>query len=182
MGDACRRAPYQRTRLRLRWRASRSGGLRPMTQWPARCARNQGCQLSTNRCGPTSSGTRSPAPPALLRRRSRFPWRLECPAVTRACSNHIDPFDGAKSVHSARHATQRDACVSGKLRNDDDGPIWPTIVQEARLRHDRPVFHARRAALCFTCGRVRPRREACLASRREKPVKWVNMIGTCSRP
>jgi hypothetical protein len=126
LGDTCRRAPYQRTRLRLRWRASRSGGLRPMTQWPARCAGNQGCQLSTNRCGPTSSGTRSPAPPALLRRRSRFPWRLECPAVTRACSNHIDPFDGAKSVHSARHATQRDACVSGKLRNDDDGLIWPT--------------------------------------------------------
>jgi hypothetical protein len=33
----------------------------------------------------------------------------------------------------ARHATQRDACVSGKLRNDDDGLIWPTIVPEARL-------------------------------------------------
>ncbi|MEE8098605.1 MAG: hypothetical protein V3T13_01570, partial [Hyphomicrobium sp.] len=35
---------------------------------------------------------------------------------------------------SARHATQRDACVSGKLRNDDDGLIWPTIVPEARLQ------------------------------------------------
>jgi hypothetical protein len=54
-------------------------------------------------------------------------------ANARVCSDHIDPFDGAKSVHSARHATQRDACVSGKLRNDDDGLIWPTIVPEARL-------------------------------------------------
>jgi len=66
------------------------------------------------------------------------------------------------------------------FRNDDDGLIWPTIVPEARLRHDRPMIYTRRAALCFTCGRVRPLREACLASRREKPVKWVNMIGTCS--
>ena len=35
-------------------------------------------------------------------------------------------FDGARSVHSARRVAQRDACASGKRRNDADGPIWPT--------------------------------------------------------
>ena len=36
----------------------------------------------------------------------------------------LNRFDGARSVHSVRRVAQRDACASGKRRNDADGPIF----------------------------------------------------------
>jgi len=38
----------------------------------------------------------------------------------------LDPFDGDKSVHSARRNAKRDAAVSGKRWNDAEGRIWPS--------------------------------------------------------
>jgi hypothetical protein len=58
------------------------------------------------------------------------------------------------------------------MRNDDDGLMWSTegwfFTPAGRRYASLVVGH-------------RPLREACLASRREKPVKWVTMIGPCSR-
>jgi len=65
--------------------------------------------------------------------------------------------------------------------------IWliGQVLQQRRwvdLSYRRPIFQAHWTTLCFACGQVRPRRKACLASRREKQVKWFNMTVKGSRP
>jgi|GEM_PF-1284002 len=76
----------------------------------------------------------------------------------------IDPFDGDKSVHSGRRGAQRDTpyrASAATHRMDGFGP--------PKAGFSRPLD-----CVMLHLWSVRPRREACLASKREKSVKRVN--------
>ncbi|GBE42092.1 hypothetical protein BMS3Bbin10_00149 [bacterium BMS3Bbin10] len=71
----------------------------------------------------------------------------------RATSGHTEPFDGVQSAHSARRGAQRNLVGWASDATPRMGGFGPPPVPEARLRHDRPVFRARRTALRSACGR-----------------------------
>ncbi len=76
----------------------------------------------------------------------------------------MDPFDGVKSGHSGRRGAQRDAVHRASAATHQMDEFGPPKAGFSRLL-DVVMLHLRSA---------RPRREACLASKREKPVKWVH--------
>ena len=76
----------------------------------------------------------------------------------------IDSFDGIKSVRSGRRGAQRDAvhlASAGTHQMDGFGP--------PRANFSRPLD-----CVMLHLWSTRPPGEACLASKREKLVKWVN--------
>jgi hypothetical protein len=77
-----------------------------------------------------------------------------------------------ESNPSTQQGGQRRAIlVSGKLFNDDDGLIWPTGGRFAALWD----------VVMLALWSAGPRRQACLARKRGKPVKWPRIGRNCSR-
>jgi len=76
----------------------------------------------------------------------------------------IDSFDGVKSVHSGRRGAQRDAVHRASAATHQMDGFGPPKAGFSRLP-DVVMLHL---------WSTRPRREACLASKRQKSVKWVN--------
>ena len=76
----------------------------------------------------------------------------------------IDPFDAVKSGHSGRRGAQHDAVHRASAATHQMGGFG---APEAGFSRSPDV-------VMLHLWSTRPRREACLASKREKSVKWVN--------
>jgi len=89
-------------------------------------------------------------------------YRCECPIIPKELT--IDPFDGVKSGHSGRRGAQRDAVHRASAATHQMDGFGPPKAGFSRPP-DVVMLHLWSA---------RPWREACLAGKREKPVKMVN--------
>ncbi len=89
----------------------------------------------------------------------------------RACFDHTEPLDGAKSVHSVRRGAQCDAGHRASAGTTPMGGFGPPKAGFSRFLDS--VGH------CLWS--IRPRHSVRLASKRENPVKCFSVVEICSR-